>query len=78
LKGIDKKNLVTYTTLIVYYIFGTRMQQSSLAIPLVLVFTFGWGFDLGVTGIWLAFGVANLMLLVMYLFSLLTTDWHVQ
>jgi hypothetical protein len=60
----------------VYYFLGTHLIQD-LAIPLVLEVTFGWGLDLKVTGIWLAFGIPNGFLLVYFVYSLLTTDWEV-
>ncbi len=67
LKGIEKKNLVSYSAIIIYYL---------IAIPLILVLTFSWGFDMKLKGIWLGFGVSNALLSVVYIGSLLTSDRH--
>jgi len=67
LKGIEKTELVSYTALVIYYFFG---------IPLVLVLTFSWGFDLKLRGIWLGLGISNTLLSVIYIGSLLTSDWN--
>lgn len=66
LKGIDRKEFVTYSTLFVYYIVG---------IPLVLYFSYGWGLDKKVWGIWLAFGIVNAVLAITYLILTFTTNW---
>lgn len=57
---------MTFSTLISYYVCG---------IPVICAFTFSWGLDWGVTGIWLGFGLANAILLVMYVVLIFTTDW---
>ena len=57
LKGIEKKEYVTYTTLIVYYLIG---------IPLVIYFSFQFGLGMKVKGIWWAFAIANAALAIMY------------
>ena len=56
LKGINHKDLVSYSTLLTYYILG---------LPLVLYYSCSWGsFGLGlkVYGIWYAFMLINVML----------------
>lgn len=67
LKGIEKKDLVLNSTLIVYFLIG---------IPLILILTFTWGFDYKLRGIWLGFGVANTILSTIYVFSLFSANWH--
>lgn len=67
LKGIEKKDLVSYSSLIVYYCFG---------VPLDLVLTFSWGFDLQLVGIWLGFGLTNMILCIIYIGALLKVDWN--
>lgn len=42
---------------------------------MVCAFTFSWGLDWGITGIWVAFGIANLILLILYIVLIFTTDW---
>lgn len=46
-----------------------------MCIPLVLWFSYDWGLDLGVVGIWQAFGLANVVLLVLYIAALFYTNW---
>lgn len=66
LKGIEKQMLVTYSTLIAYYI---------ICIPLVFCLTYSWGLNMGVKGIWIGFGLANAILIILYVIVLFTTDW---
>ncbi|CAD8133992.1 unnamed protein product [Paramecium pentaurelia] len=67
LKGINKINLVFYSTIIAYYI---------ICIPLVSFFT--WGLDYGVVGIWQGFAISNVILAILDLIVLFTTDWDKQ
>lgn len=67
LKGIDRKDFVTYSTLLVYYLIG---------IPLFLYFACGFGLGLKVYGIWLSFSLVNALLAVLYLILTFTTNWH--
>ncbi|CAK70932.1 unnamed protein product (macronuclear) [Paramecium tetraurelia] len=69
LKGINKINLVFYSTIIAYYL---------ICIPLVSFFTYSWGLDQGVLGIWQGFGISNLILAILDLIVLFTTDWDKQ
>lgn len=60
LKGIEKKDLVTYSTLLVYYPLG---------IPLVIYMSCGlngMGLDWKVYGIWFAFSIINAVLAILY------------
>jgi Na+-driven multidrug efflux pump len=49
-----------------------------LGIPLMLSFTFDWGFGWGVKGIWLAFGISNLVLAVLFITIIFISDWEKQ
>lgn len=69
LKGIEKKDLVSYSALSIYYLIG---------IPLTLYLTFSWGLNLKLTGIWLGFGIANALLCFIYIGSLFNADWYKQ
>ena len=40
-----------------------------------MIFTFSWGLDLKLNGIWLAFGLANSILSVLYVTLIMTVDW---
>ena len=42
---------------------------------MVLVFTYSWGLDMKVSGIWLAFGITNGFLLVIYVVQLFRANW---
>ncbi|CAK94292.1 unnamed protein product (macronuclear) [Paramecium tetraurelia] len=66
LKGIERKDFVTYSTLLVYYLIG---------IPLVVYFAYDFGLGDKVYGIWLAFGIVNAILAVLYLILTFTTNW---
>lgn len=46
-----------------------------MCIPLVFWFSYAWGLDQGVVGIWQAFGLANFVLLILYASVLFYTDW---
>ncbi len=51
LKGIELKEIVTYSSLFVYYVIG---------VPLILLFSYEWGaFGLGwkIYGVWFAFTI---------------------
>ncbi|CAD8104675.1 unnamed protein product [Paramecium sonneborni] len=67
LKGIDRKDFVTYSTLLVYYLIG---------IPLFLYFACGFGLGLKVYGIWLSFSLVNALLAILYLILTFTTNWQ--
>ncbi|CAD8051919.1 unnamed protein product [Paramecium primaurelia] len=67
LKGINKINLVFYSTIIAYYI---------ICLPIVSFFAYSWGLDQGVVGIWQGFGIANLILAILDLTILFTVDWE--
>ena len=67
LKGIEKKSVVSNSTTIVYYFIGA---------PLIAYFTFPIGFGLDLKGIWLGFGICNLILLIIFLHQLISTDWE--
>ena len=80
LKGIERKDLVTYSTLLVYYPIG---------IPLVIYMACGlngFGLDMKVYGIWLAFSIINAILALLYkyisyfryLWVAFVTDWDKQ
>jgi Na+-driven multidrug efflux pump len=47
-----------------------------VCIPVVLIFTYEWGLGLKVKGIWMGFGIANAILLILYATVLFTTDWE--
>ncbi|CAD8183873.1 unnamed protein product [Paramecium octaurelia] len=66
LKGIERKDFVTYSTLFVYYLIG---------IPLVVFFAYDFGLGKKVYGIWFAFGIVNAILAVLYLILTFTTNW---
>ncbi|CAD8148185.1 unnamed protein product [Paramecium octaurelia] len=66
LKGINKINLVFYSTILAYYV---------ICLPIVSIFAYKWGLDQGVVGIWQGFGIANLILAILDLFILFTVDW---
>ncbi|CAD8090331.1 unnamed protein product [Paramecium primaurelia] len=67
LKGIDRKDFVTYSTLLVYYLIG---------IPLFLYFACDFGLGLKVYGIWLSFSLVNALLAVLYIILTFTTNWY--
>ena len=70
MKGIERKEFVTYSTLLVYYLIG---------IPLVLYYAcdlWGYGRDDKVYGIWFAFALVNIVLAILYLILTFTTNWE--
>lgn len=67
LKGIERKEFVTYSTLFVYYVIG---------IPLVLYWSCDFGRGEKVYGIWFAFAIVNAILAVLYMVLTFTTNWH--
>lgn len=69
LKGIERKELVTYSTLLVYYLIG---------IPLVIYFAYPFGLGEKVYGIWLAFTIVNIVLAVLYFISIYNLDMYGQ
>ncbi|CAD8208725.1 unnamed protein product [Paramecium pentaurelia] len=66
LKGINKINLVFYSTIISMYV---------ICLPIVSILTYSWGFNQGVVGIWQGFGIANLILCILDLTILFTVDF---
>lgn len=76
LKGIEKAPIVTYSTLVAYYVIGKMFL--TLGIPVICALTFDWGAGWSVTGIWLGFGLANAVLLALYIYLILKTNWSVQ
>ena len=67
LKGINKANFVSCTTLVVYYVIG---------VPLILCLSEPWGMNLKLFGIWLENGVCNFLLVVIYSYKLFRIDWN--
>ncbi|CAD8081214.1 unnamed protein product [Paramecium primaurelia] len=67
LKGLDEGKLVSNYTLFSAYFVG---------IPLILILT--QIFQLGLIGIWLGFGVCNLLLSSLFVYTLYKIDWNVQ
>ena len=67
LKGLDEGKLVSNYTLYSAYFVG---------IPLILVLTKLFG--LGLIGIWLGFGVCNLLLSCLFIYTFYKIDWDVQ
>ena len=59
---------MSYVTLIGYYVLG---------VPAVFLLTYklnGFGADLGINGIWLGFGIANIFCFIAFGFGLLRID----
>lgn len=67
MKGIDRKDFVTYSTLLVYYLIG---------VPLVIYFAYDFGMGDKVYGIWFAFAIVNAVLAILYLILTFTTNWE--
>jgi hypothetical protein len=44
----------------------------------VLFLTLDWGAGMGLKGIWIGFGVAVLLILIIFISSLLRLNWEVQ
>ncbi|CAD8099445.1 unnamed protein product [Paramecium sonneborni] len=66
LKGINKANLVQYSTLFAYFV---------CCVPIVSFFAYDWGLGNGTKGIWQGFGISNLILSTLFTLSLIFTDW---
>ncbi|CAD8069643.1 unnamed protein product [Paramecium sonneborni] len=69
LKGINQINLVFYSTIIAYY---------AICLPIVSFFTYSWGLNQGVVGIWQGFGIANLILAILDIFILMNVNWDLE
>ncbi|CAD8116940.1 unnamed protein product [Paramecium sonneborni] len=67
LKGLDEGKLVSNYTLYSAYFVG---------IPLILILTNI--FDLGLIGIWLGFGICNLLLSSLFIYTLCKIDWNMH
>lgn len=54
-----------------YQLFQVIIIQGT---PIILSLTFKWGLDWKLTGIWVGFGLANFILLALFILVLITTD----
>lgn len=45
-------------------------------VPLLGFFTYSWGLDKGLVGIWQAFAVTNVLLAILYTIILFITNWE--
>lgn len=58
---------VVYQIILFYFFQG---------IPLMLTLTFDWGLGLGVKGIWVGFGIANIVLSGLFITIIFISDWE--
>lgn len=60
-------NVVSYSTIIGYYIIG---------VPFMILLSYPTGLE--VRGIWLGFGIANFCLILYYTYKYIGVDWNMQ